>query len=157
MLVPKDHPLGLHWYHAHVHHYVDDQIGSGISGMLIVDGLHRAPSTRSCPGCAQRVMVFKDFTFPGFKDGDARAKSLNGFADPPIRARPGEYQIWQLGNLGADAFFDMRLEGHKVWLIERDGNLLLDPVRIDHVFLPPGARAMVVVQAGAPAATPTAT
>jgi FtsP/CotA-like multicopper oxidase with cupredoxin domain len=149
VFVPEDHPQGLHWYHAHVHHFVDDQIGSGVSGMLIVDGFIE----EQYPELAElrrRVMVFKDFTFPGFMDGDARAKSLNGFADPPIRARPGEYQIWQLGNLGADAFFDMELEGHRVWLIERDGNLLLKPVRTDHVFLPPGARAVVVVQAGEP-------
>ena len=147
VFVPEDHPLGLHWYHAHVHHFVDDQIGSGVSGMLIVDGFIEEQYPELA-GLRQRVMVFKDFTFPDFEDGDARAKSLNGFADPPIRARPGEYQIWQLGNLGADAFFDMKLDGHEVWLIERDGNLLLQPVRVDHVFLPPGARAVVVVQAG---------
>ena len=147
VFVPKSHPQGLHWYHAHVHHYVDDQISSGISGMLIVDGAIESQYPELAR-LRQRVMVFKDFTFPDFKDGDARAKSLNGFANPPIRSRPGEFQVWQLGNLGADAFFDMKLEGHKVWLIERDGNLLLDPVRIDQVFLPPGARATVVVQAG---------
>lgn len=147
VFVPDDHPLGLHWYHAHVHHFVDDQIGSGVSGMLIVDGFIEEHYPEFA-GLRQRVMVFKDFTFPGFEDGDARAKSLNGFADPPIRARPGEYQIWQMGNLGADAFFDMKLDGHKAWLIGRDGNLLLKPVRIDRVFLPPGARAMVVVRAG---------
>ena len=146
--VPRDHPQGLHWYHAHVHTYVDDQIGSGISGMLIVDGFIERQYPELA-GLRQRVMVLKDFTFPGFKDGDARVKSLNGFADPPIRARPGEFQIWELGNLGADAFFDMKLEGHRVWEIERDGILLLKPVRVDHVFLPPGARSTVVVQAGA--------
>jgi FtsP/CotA-like multicopper oxidase with cupredoxin domain len=105
--VPTDHPQGLHWYHAYVHHFVDDQIGSGVSGMLIVDGFIE----RQYPelgGLRERVMVLKDFTFPGFKDGDARTKSLNGYADPPIRARPGEFQIWEIGNLGADAFFDIR-------------------------------------------------
>lgn len=149
VFVPRNHPQGLHWYHAHVHHFVDDQIGSGVSGMLIVDGLIGAQYPE-LGGIRQRVMVLKDFTFPGFMDGDPRAKSLNGYADPPIRARPGEYQLWQLGNLGADAFFDMQLDGHKVWLIERDGNLLLKPERVEHLYLPPGARAMIVVQAGAP-------
>ena len=146
--VPDDHPQGLHWYHAHVHTYVDDQIGSGISGMLIVGGFifEQYPEL---VGLKQRVMVFKDFTFPGFQDGDARAKSLNGFSNPPIRARPDEFQIWQIGNLGADAFFDMQLQGHLMWLIERDGNLLLKPVQISHLFLSPGARAVVVVRAGA--------
>jgi FtsP/CotA-like multicopper oxidase with cupredoxin domain len=148
VFVPDNHPQGLHWYHAHVHTYVDDQIGSGISGMLIVGGFifEQYPEL---VGHKQRVMVFKDFTFPDFKDGDARAKSLNGFSNPPIRARPGEWQVWQLGNLGADAFFDMKLDGHQFWLMERDGNLLLRPTRVDHLFLPPGARAVVAVRANA--------
>jgi FtsP/CotA-like multicopper oxidase with cupredoxin domain len=145
--VPKDHPRGLHWYHAHVHHYVDDQISSGVSGMLIVDGAIKIQYPELAK-LRQRVMVLKDFTFPGFKDGDPRAKSLNGYNNPPIRARPGEFQVWQLGNLGADAFFDMKLGAHKVWVIERDGVLLLQPIRTDRIFLPPGARATVVVQAG---------
>jgi len=146
--IPSNHPLGLHWYHAHVHTYVDDQIGSGVSGMLIVDGFipEQYPEL---VGLRQRVMVFKDFTFPGFKDGDARAKSLNGYANPPIKARPGEWQVWELGNLGADAFFDMKLDGHDLWLIERDGILVLNPVRVGHVFMPPGSRATVAVRAGA--------
>jgi suppressor of ftsI len=144
--VPTDHPQGLHWYHAHVHHFVDDQIGSGVSGMLIVDGFIERQHPELA-GLRERVMVLKDFTFPGFKDGDARTKSLNGYADPPIRATPGEFQIWEIGNLGADAFFDLQLEGHRFWVIERDGNLLSDPVRQDHLFLPPGARASIVVEA----------
>ena len=74
-------------------------------------------------------MVLKDFAFPDFKDGDARTKSLNGYANPPIRSRPGEFQIWEIGNLGADAIFDLKLEGHTFWVLERDGNLLLKPVQ----------------------------
>ncbi len=144
--VPTDHPLGLHWYHAHVHHYVEDQIGSGVSGMLIVDGFieEQYPELSDL---RQRVMDFKDFTYPGFKDGQARTKSLNGYTNPPIRSRPGQYQIWEVGNLGADAIFDLKLDGHTFWVIERDGNLLLKPVQQSHVFLPPGARATLVVQA----------
>ena len=146
--IPTDHPQGLHWYHAHVHHFVEDQIGSGVSGMLIVDGFLQRQYPELA-GLRQRVMVLKDFVFPGFKDGEARSKSLNGFANPPIRSRPGEFQVWEIGNLGADAFFDLKLAGHTFWVIERDGNLLLRPVRQDHLFLPAGARAAVVVQASA--------
>ncbi len=144
--IPNDHPQGLHWYHAHVHHFVEDQIGSGVSGMLIVDGFIQLQYPE-LDRLRERVMVLKDFAFPGFKDGDARTKSLNGFANPPIRSRPGEFQIWEIGNLGADAIFDLKLEGHSFWVIERDGNLLLKTVKQDHLFLPPGARATIVVQA----------
>lgn len=144
--IPTDHPQGLHWYHAHVHHFVEDQIGSGVSGMVIVDGFIELQYPE-LSGLRQRVMDFKDFTFPGFKDGEVRAKSLNGYANPPIRSRPGAFQIWEVGNLGADAMFDLKLEGHTFWVLERDGNLLLRPVQQSHVFLPPGARATLVVEA----------
>ncbi|HEX6016259.1 MAG TPA: multicopper oxidase domain-containing protein [Geminicoccaceae bacterium] len=96
--VPTDHPQGLHWYHAHVHHFVDDQIGSGVSGMLIVDGFIERQYPELA-GLRERVMVLKDFTFPGFKDGDARTKSLNGYADPrsapgPASSRSGRSATW---------------------------------------------------------------
>ena len=146
--IPNDQPQGVNWYHAHVHTFVDGQITSGVSGMLIVDGFIR----RQYPELArlrQRVMVLKDFVFPDAQPGDARSKSLNGLANPPIRSRPGEFQIWQIGNIGADAFFDLKLAGHTFWVIERDGNLLFDAVRQEHLFLPPGGRAVVVVEASA--------
>ena len=74
-----------------MHHFVEDQIGSGVSGMLIVDGFIELQYPELA-GLRQRVMDFKDFTFPGFKDGEARAKSLNGYANPPIRSRPGRFR-----------------------------------------------------------------
>ena len=50
--IPNDHPQGLHWYHAHVHHFVEDQIGSGVSGMLIVDGFIQRQYPRAAIACA---------------------------------------------------------------------------------------------------------
>lgn len=37
--VPANHPQGLHWYHPHVHGYVERSVLSGLSGLLIVEGL----------------------------------------------------------------------------------------------------------------------
>jgi FtsP/CotA-like multicopper oxidase with cupredoxin domain len=144
--IPDDHPQGLHWYHSHLHGFVDPQILSGMSGMLIVDG----GIERHYPEFAslrQRVMVLKDINLPG---ATAPTKTLNGYANPPIRARAGELQIWNVGNLGADGFFDLALDGHEFWVIERDGNFLTKPVRQKNVFLPPGSRAAVVVKARGP-------
>jgi suppressor of ftsI len=146
--IPTDQPQGVNWYHAHVHTFVDGQITSGVSGMLIVDGFIERQYPELA-GLRQRVMALKDFVFPDAQPDDARSKSLNGFANPPIRSRPGEFQVWEIGNIGADAFFDLELAGHTFWVIERDGNLLLRPVRQEHLFLPPGGRAVVVVKASA--------
>jgi FtsP/CotA-like multicopper oxidase with cupredoxin domain len=143
--IPDNHPRGLHWYHSHLHGSVDPQILSGQSGMLIVDGGIEShyPELASL---RRRVMVLKDINLPG---ASSPTKTLNGFANPPIKARAGELQLWQIGNLGADGFFDLALEGHAFWVLERDGNFLSRPVRQKNLFLPPGARTLVVVRAGA--------
>ena len=144
--IPKDHPQGLHWYHSHLHEFVDPQILSGLSGMLIVDGGLESHYPQLA-NLRQRVMVLKDINLPG---GSAPTRTVNGLANPPIRSRPGELQVWAIGNLGADSFFDLRLEGHRFWVLERDGNFLRRPRLQDTLFLPPGARTLVVVEAGAP-------
>lgn len=144
--IPDDHPQGLHWYHSHLHEYVDPQILSGLSGMLIVEGGIEShyPALASV---RQRVMVLKDINLPG--DGSP-TRTINGLKNPPIRSRPGELQIWAIGNLGADSFYNLRLEEHRFWVLERDGNFLRQPIPQSTLFLPPGARTLVVVEAGAP-------
>ena len=145
---PSDHPQGTHWYHTHVHHYVEDQLLSGLSGMLIVDGVigEHYPELASL---RDRVMVLKGLFLPGQNQNTAQVKTLNGYLDPPIKARPGEYQVWEIGNLGADAIYHVALEGHEFWVLERDGNMLVRPQRQQTLFMPPGARATVVVGARA--------
>lgn len=143
--IPDDHPQGLHWYHSHLHEYVDPQILSGLSGMLIVEG-GIASHYPALVGLRQRVMVLKDINLPG---DTSPTRTINGLTNPPIRSRPGELQIWAIGNLGADSFFNLRLEGHRFWVLERDGNFLRQPIAQSALFLPPGARTLVVVEAGA--------
>jgi FtsP/CotA-like multicopper oxidase with cupredoxin domain len=145
--VPEDHPEGLHWYHTHLHGKVEPQILSGLSGMIIVDGGIRSHYPELAH-LRQRVMQLKANLLPGQNPDSALTKTINGYADPPIRSRPGQMQIWELGNIGADAFFNLALEGHEFWVLERDGNFLLKPVRQRTLFLPPGARTLVVVRAG---------
>ena len=120
---PIDHPQGLHWYHTHLHGFVEPQILSGLSGVLIVDGVIEDHYPELL-GLRQRVMLLKANLLPDQDPNSALTKTINGFIDAPIRARPGEYQIWMLGNLGADAFFNLALEDHEFWVLERDGNML---------------------------------
>ena len=146
---PDDHPQGLHWYHTHLHGFVEPQILSGLSGMLIVDGVI-ADHYPELLDLRQRVMLLKANLLPDQDPNSALTKTINGFSDPPIRARPGENQIWMLGNLGADAFFNLALEGHEFWVLERDGNMLRKAEKQKTLFLPAGARLTVVVRAGKP-------
>ena len=89
----------------------------------------------------------KDIVLPGDDPDGAKTKTINGRLGGTIRLRPGEMQVWNLGNLGADAYFDLAIEGLQFWELNRDGNILPKPRRLDSVFLPPGSRSTVIVLA----------
>lgn len=145
--VPMDHSRGIFWYHPHVHGHVEDQILSGLSGMIIIDGMIEQNYPEFANLTRHRFLL-KDIVLPGAKDGDPKTKTINGMIGGVVRAAPGEMQIWELGNLGADSFFDLAIDGHKLWVLGRDGNSLEEPQQVSSVFLPPSARAMVLVDAG---------
>jgi FtsP/CotA-like multicopper oxidase with cupredoxin domain len=144
--VPDDHPQGAYWYHSHAHGDAQEQVLSGLSGMMLVDGLieDHYPELTSL---RRRIMVMKDIALPGSKDSDPKTKTINGQTDPAVRMQPGEWQVWELGNVGADAFFDLTADGFTFWVLSLDGNLRNEPQPQSSVFLAPGARATVVVQA----------
>ena len=143
--VPAAHAQGAHWYHPHAHGLVETQILSGMSGMLIIDGLlDHYPAFRDL---RERHYLMKDIVLPGDDPDGAKTKTINGRLGGTIRLRPGEMQVWNLGNLGADAYFDLAIEGLQFWELNRDGNILPKPRRLDSVFLPPGSRSTVIVLA----------
>lgn len=150
--VPQRHPQGAHWYHPHPHGFVEPQLLSGMSGLLVVDGLvsRHFPAFATLP---EKHFLLRDIALPGAADGAPLTKTINGVAGGLLRMQPGEMQIWHLGNVGANAYFDLALEGLQLWEINRDGNVLLTPRQLDTVFLPPGSRATVV--AVAPSASGT--
>lgn len=144
---PEDHPQGLHWYHPHSHGFVEPQILSGMSGMLIVDG-YLETHYPEVAELRRRVMIFKDIYLPGQDPSTAITKTLNGYSAPPIQSRPEEWQVWQIGNLGADGYFKLALDDHVFFVLERDGVVLGLPEREKILFLSPGARTTVAVRAG---------
>ena len=60
-----------------------------------------------------------------------------------------DFEVWEIGNIGADSDFDLALDGHKLWVLALDGNALSKPRETDHVFLPPSSRAEIAVEIGA--------
>ena len=144
--VPANHAQGTHWYHPHSHGVVEPQILSGMSGMLVIDGLI-AQHYSAFAGLAERHLLLKDIVLPGADPSAANTKTINGVLGGTLRMRPGEMQVWNLGNLGADAYFDLAVPGAQLWEINRDGNVRVQPQLLDSVFLPPGSRSTVVVVA----------
>ena len=144
--VPSDHAQGTHWYHPHSHGLVEPQILSGMSGMLVIDGAVAQHYT-AFSGLVERHLLLKDIVLPGADPDAANTKTINGLLGGTLRLRPGEMQVWNLGNLGADAYFDLAIDGVQLWEINRDGNVLIQPKLLSSVYLPPGSRSTVVVVA----------
>ena len=143
--VPEDHAQGALWYHSHAHGQAEPQILSGLSGMFIIEGLVR-DYYPWLAGVKERVLLLKDIELPGADDGDPKTKTINGQTNPTIAMPANEPQLWWIGNVGADSYFDLELEGHTFWVLDRDGNILDRPVRESHLLIPPGARYAVFVE-----------
>lgn len=151
---PKDHPQGLFWYHPHWHGTTEYQIGSGLSGLLSVDGvLDPWPELKDIK---QRNIILRDIQIvkgkvPNPPDpGNPTMRLVNGQLNPTISIRPGEIQLWRIGNIGADIFYDLEIEGHKIYEIARDGFRTNQLVEYDHLLLPTSSRTEFLVVGGEP-------
>src|SRR5947209_1563101 len=151
--IPATHAPGLYWYHPHPHGRSDEQVRNGMSGALIVEGLlDPFPELRELP---EHVLLLKDAQIGGGQIvhrgiGDGAVRTLNGMLNPTITLRPGETQLWRSGNVGADLYYLLTLDGHRFYEVARDGHRLTHLVPKRQLLLEPGAREEVLVQAAGP-------
>jgi len=59
--IPRNHPAGTHWYHAHRHGATAIQVASGGAGVLIVRGDRKVQDKHRNGGVADIDTVLKDF------------------------------------------------------------------------------------------------
>jgi FtsP/CotA-like multicopper oxidase with cupredoxin domain len=135
--IPPREPPGLYWYHPHVHGFSAQQVGGGLSGALIVEGIERdSPEAR---GLAEHVLVIRDQVLlqpdavtagnaaPALVDreGDilntgtgagksARDLSVNfvpvpypNYPPASITLRPGERQLWRVLNASSLTYLNL--------------------------------------------------
>jgi FtsP/CotA-like multicopper oxidase with cupredoxin domain len=141
--IPEKH-LGLFWFHPHLHGDVDRQIVGGMSGGIIIEGSDRVyPFLKRLP---EKVLLLKHHPI-GRADYEELV-TVNGMVAPTIRIRPGEPQLWHIGNIGADRFLRLKIEGMPFYLLGRDGYFVPNPIRMDSLILGPGQRISVVVVGG---------
>lgn len=155
--VPFDHPAGLFWYHEHVHGLVTNHVSRGAAGMIYVANAYTDRVAQL--GLRHRLMLLQQAYFEedlrtleyddGERDDPERALSLiNGQRMPEIHMRPGEPQVWSLGNGSTSAFYQLRAEGHVFDVIATDGIPLVAPGRRQQatLLLASGNRAELVVR-----------
>lgn len=152
--VPSDMPPGSYWYHPHYHGLTEAQVFGGLSGLIYTRGLESLlpPELRDIE---QKFLGLKDFqldrknTIPS-ADIDSNApttRTINGQIQPVIRMRPGETQLWHIGNISADIFYSLAAPGLTLTIIDEDGNPYTQPLRSENLLMPPGKRFDVLVQA----------
>jgi len=175
--LPKNHPPGSFWYHAHTHGSTSIQVGSGMAGALILeDDPAKIPPALAAANRGEKVMVLQTILYdtngrleqiaalfpdpktcptdpsqnPGTWTCSKRQVTINGQIRPIITMRPGEVQRWRLIDSAFRESFTLRLEGHALNEIALDG---LYTGRVDvwpegkTVELQPGYRSDVLVQA----------
>ena len=152
--IPPEHSSGLFWYHPHVHPDVNPQIAGGMSGgMIIGDVLAPFPQLA---GITERVMLLKDMKLRKGSpviDPDpsgSTLRTINGLYQPRIDIKPGELQLWRIGNIGANIYYRLRLPQHVFYLLSQDGNPTTRLIELKELVIPPAARYEVLVRGARP-------
>jgi FtsP/CotA-like multicopper oxidase with cupredoxin domain len=156
--IPKDHPAGTAWYHAHVHGSTAVQVSSSMEGAIIVEGgLDDVPQIKAAK---DQVFVLQQISYDGngqienaddmFDDWERTGSRtmVNGQLVPKIVMQPGEVQRWRFIDGGLSQSLYMQVANTGLNEIATDGNAL---GRIDAWTTPlelePGYRSDVLFKA----------
>ncbi len=168
--IPKDHPSGTFWYHAHLHGSTALQVSSGMGGALIVEGgLDDIPKIKEAK---EKIFVFgqiaydengeiEDYKNFGFNSQanasewqlSQRRTTINGQIVPIIEMYPGEVQRWRFIHAGIAETINVKLQNQ-----ETKKNIKLREIAVDgiplgkldsweSIVLQPGYRSDVLVKA----------
>ena len=168
--IPENHVAGTFWYHAHVHGASSVQVGSGMSGALIVQGDYdRIPALAAA---RQKIMMLQEIAFddrgtienndtyaPTAWQDSARAMgwhiSINGLVMPEIKLHPGEVELWRFIHGGVRKNVKLALinpcTAKRIPLVQIASDGIASPskrlTRDSSVFMAPGYRSDVVLKA----------
>lgn len=147
--IPIDHPRGTYWYHSHLHGLTTDQVGGGLSGVLVIDGLEDL-----LPDALHNITQHT-FTMRGFpwhywhlNYTSPTYQTINGEINPVVRISPGETQLWRFANIDPGTFYNITLPGHNFRVIEEDGNPVWKVWDTKYLVIPAGKRFSVLVTGG---------
>jgi suppressor of ftsI len=163
--IPKDESPGLYYYHPHPHGESNRQVSGGMTGAIIVNGIEKYyPQVAHMP---ERLVLLRDAYPLGYpvpailatpsapQQGDYKPTcsgygsentTINGDPHPSIAMHPGETQFWRFGNLSANTFVDIAIDGAKLNVIARDGEPIVyrdrsgSGITYSHYLLAPANR-----------------
>ena len=148
--IDRDQPPGLYWYHPHPHGLTNWEIGNGMAGAIVVEGI--ADLLPGISGSRERVIVLRDVphdpSLAGARAPDGRhapiaansasrdqddqyaapcgvetvsQTTINGIPAATLGIRPGERQLWRILNASGHRHFDLQIPGVPMQLVARDG------------------------------------
>ena len=112
-----ENSVGVNWYHPHMHEVSKQQVEGGLAGMIMVgDPLEPWPQYKKTltqvnmtisevnitPDGQYKMMTGTDsssYYGDGYTEG--WQKRVNGQVNPIMHVRPGETQVWNMGQFGA--------------------------------------------------------
>ncbi len=139
--IGADHPPGAYFYHPHLHGSSAMQIGSGMSGALLVKGA--VDNVPEIAAARERVFMFQapifddagkleDFSLVADNGGLAASNNsiptgeppflINGVRRPRLVMYRGEVQNWHFVNAAIFKYVNLALDGHALHLYSFDGN-----------------------------------
>jgi len=163
--IPDDHVCGTFWYHGHRHGSTAVQVGSGMSGVIIIEGgIDTVPAIKAA---AEKVFVLqqipyaykqtipvgmgtKTFDYPEgiielddaallLRPGSWRALGLNttinGDVLPVITVAPGTVERWRFVDTGTREPIRLRLEKLKSSVATAPETLALNEIARDGIPL----------------------
>jgi FtsP/CotA-like multicopper oxidase with cupredoxin domain len=177
--IPGGEPPGLYWYHPHVHMQSEDQVLSGLTGALVVEGIGKF--NEKAAKLPERIFVLRDMKLQfDCKEKDCPAKdiSINSVPirfskdrkyDPPaiIQMRTNQEQFWRVVNTAADTYFNLQVSyddrPQNLEIVGMDGvpiNADLEgksqsqtknkTIGVNSILLTPGGRAEFIVKGPGP-------
>ena len=151
--IPIDHPTGTFWYHSHLHGDSTVQVGGGMSGVMVIEGLvDLLPN--ALHNIAQQTFVMK--AFPWSLNGTSTAPiykwanyfTINGEIKPVVSISQGETQLWRFASIDPATFYNITLPGHTFRVVAEDANPVWETWDAKHLVLPAGKRFDVLVTGG---------
>jgi FtsP/CotA-like multicopper oxidase with cupredoxin domain len=147
--INTDQPPGMYWYHPHPHGLTSWEVGNGMAGVIVVEGIaNEVPQTA---GLRERVIILgavpNDPSFSAGESSVARRRAsavrartqdadaggdpcrpdtettpmINGLPMASIGIRPGETQLFRVLNASGHRFFDLSVDGRQLTLVAQDG------------------------------------
>ncbi len=145
--INPDQPPGLYWYHPHPHGLSSYEVGNGMAGAIVVEGI--AAEVPATAGLRERVIVLgdvpNDTTLAAGESAIARrtlgrrqtrdadeggatcgpesdaTPTINGLHLATIGIRPGETELFRVVNASGHRHFDLSVDGAQLTLVAEDG------------------------------------